>query len=104
MALLHPWHLFNNNESEESETNVDKNIKTGSKFKIEKAVAIPIGGFDTKTRYPFGLMEVGDSFVMDATAAEHRNAQAASSVYGRYHGKRFKTKMMSDGLRVWRIE
>lgn len=104
MALLHPGYLFNNNESEESETNMDKDIKTGSKFKIEKDVAIPVGGLGTKTRYPFGLMEVGDSFVMDATAPEHRNAQAACSVYGRYHGKRFKTKMMPDGLRIWRIE
>lgn len=70
-----------------------------SAFKIEKGVPAP----GRRTKYPFGEMEVGDSFFV-----EHGNASALSNAacsYARYWKKPFKysARRVDGGARIWRI-
>ena len=67
-------------------------------MKIEKNVPIP----SHQTPYPFGEMDVGDSFlVTDRTPGSVSNAACQ---YGKRHGKKFITRSMNKGIRVWRMK
>jgi hypothetical protein len=62
---------------------------------IEKGVPIP-------GRFPFGQMEVGDSFVI---TTKRSTAAVAARRYGDKHKMKFVTRKMPDGtVRCWRIE
>jgi len=50
--------------------------------------------------YPFGEMNVGDSFAWEG---DYDCLRAAASQYGRRHGMKFVTRKTRDGLRCWRI-
>lgn len=71
-------------------------------MKIEKGIAIPekprSGGRPTK--YPFKVMEVGDSVFIDE--AEAKAAIAAARATGRIHGKKFVYRTVDGGIRIWR--
>jgi hypothetical protein len=65
---------------------------------IERGLPLPP---DAKVGvYPFGEMEVGDSFL---TAVARRRVAAAASDYGKRHGRRFSVRQQADGLRVFRV-
>jgi hypothetical protein len=63
---------------------------------------------ESKSKYPFHEMEVGDSFFIkcDAeTMISRRSTVLSSSVYyGKSSGKKFKSRTYSDGFRIWRIK
>ncbi len=83
-------------------------------FEIEKGVPIPAarpagkGGRDSK--YPFRELETGDSFVVpiNGDAAEARrlrvNLMTRCNKYGKSMGRRFTTRLVPEGVRVWRVE
>lgn len=48
--------------------------------------------------YPFGEMEVGDSFAFEAET--RHNVQRAASAYGSRNNKKYSVR----GLRCWRTE
>ena len=59
-------------------------------------------------RYPFEDMEVNASFLV-ACADEDKpvvanRVRAASVRWGQRHKRRFTTRTVEDGIRVWRIE
>jgi hypothetical protein len=70
---------------------------------IEKQVPLPEANRPPRTsKYPFGDMEVGDSFL----ATDIKSATMYSSV-ARYaksvnNTKKFTVRTVSDGVRVWR--
>lgn len=66
---------------------------------VEKGIPIP----ETRAKYPFKTMEVGES-VLIADESVWARASNAAFMVGARGGKRFKTRKMSDGLRIWRIE
>ena len=67
-------------------------------FKIESDVDMP----EAWSKYPFGGMEVGQSFAIDAgSVVLVRNA---ASAHGRKHGKKFSVRKVDGVGRVWRIE
>jgi hypothetical protein len=72
--------------------------KANGEYTIEKAVPLPrVAG--RQPIYPFGEMEIGDSFV----AAGQPRVRAAAYIFGRNHNKRFASRVTPDGIRVWRI-
>ena len=55
-------------------------------------------------KYPFAIMEVGDSFMIPSLDAKKiRSARTAATLYGRNHKKKFISRKQENGLRVWRI-
>ena len=67
-------------------------------IKIEKNVQMP--RTNTSGKYPFGEMEVGDSFV-----TTEKYVRAASQIFGKLNGKKFVTRTQEDkSIRVWRAE
>lgn len=70
--------------------------------KIEKGVALPSNSKRFgESRYPFGAMEVGDSFkVGEDSAIRTRNA---AYLYGMRHGKKFSCRRVNlKEYRIWR--
>ena len=66
-------------------------------FTIDKDRPIP--PTRRQTKYPFGEMEVGDSFF-----AENKKAVSAAHVWASTHpGVKFATRTEGDGVRVWRL-
>lgn len=56
-------------------------------------------------RYPFHTMEIGDSFFIapDRYGELPRVAQAAGA-WGKPKGRKFTTRTVDGGIRVWRIK
>jgi hypothetical protein len=65
-------------------------------YKIEKGIPI------AKNGYPFGEMEVGDSFLAEAKLLQR--VRFAASKFGKDHNKKFATRQVPEGVRVWRVE
>jgi len=77
--------------------------------KIENNV--PIHDVNSKSKYPWPEMAVGDSVFIEAEKGETPTRLAAtvsSSVryHGRKTGKKFRTRVFSkeNGIRVWRVD
>ena len=66
--------------------------------KIEKAIPLPAA----RGVWPFGEMEVGDSFLVPA--GREKAAKASAWTYGHKHGIRFTVRQEKKGVRIWRIE
>jgi hypothetical protein len=73
-------------------------------FEIEKD--IPLVGRNKSRKFPLGQMEIGDSFVIPCEADEdiHRARQVASCANQRYKDKKFASRTVDGGIRVWRIK
>ena len=72
-------------------------------MKIEKHIPLPLQPQPRgrRAKYPFGQMDVGDSFFSD----EDRNRLAAASSHaGSRHGKKFIIRSVDGGFRIWRAE
>lgn len=70
-----------------------------SEIKIEKGV--PFYAFSGYARYPFKVMEVGDSFFVPVNMRSR--VVSASSWYGRHHNMKFSVRKTEQGFRCWRI-
>lgn len=69
-----------------------------SKFVIEKGIKKESY---TYKKYPFRVMEVGDSVFIEGQKT-NGNAYAAARQHGRYAGKKFSASSQPDGCRIWR--
>ena len=73
-------------------------------FKIEKNFPIPESGVGRPVKYPFGIMDVGDSFFVP----KPNRISSAASHFGKRNNKKFRSlPVVEDGIegtRVWRIE
>lgn len=67
-------------------------------IEIEKDIPIPIGGGGRK--YPTLNLDIGDSFIVAASDA----ASARQSAYHatRSTGRKFVTRTVAHGVRIWR--
>ena len=90
---------------------LDPSIETGQSeersqlFAVEKGVPLPARkNGDRATKYPFMRMEVGDSFLIPCQGEECRKAQMRVSGRKPTKGKKFTTRMVEGGIRVWRVE
>mgnify|MGYP003500423108 FL=1 len=69
-----------------------------NQIKIDKDVPMPERA--SRHRYPFKLMGVGDSFLVDVKMETVRLAAAS---YSYRSGRKFSVRQTSAGTRVWRI-
>lgn len=69
-------------------------------IKIEKNVSMPTQ--NGRTKYPLGVMEIGDSFFLVG-----RNSQSVSGSFGLLRPKKFSVRTLTEngikGVRIWRI-
>jgi hypothetical protein len=70
-------------------------------FKIEKGVPIPAKRTNRATGYPWGQMEVGDSFYAPGKRSADFSAYRAAALK---HGIRYTVRKEGDGVRVWRVQ
>lgn len=71
---------------------------------IDKHIPIPSGrkGFRNR-KYPFGDMEVGDSYFVEGTTEGLRARYAAQAYAARNEDYRFSYRTLMNGTRIWRV-
>jgi hypothetical protein len=76
-------------------------------IKVDKGIPIPEVKSQPRsrkpraTKYPWHLMEVGDSFLIENTKASIYSQVSEAS---KRNGRRYITKLTTKGIRVWRIK
>lgn len=74
-----------------------------SEFTIEKGIPVAKSiGRGRKNKYPFGAMEVGDSFFVKE--GKGKNISRVCCMYGKSLTRRFTCRTVDGGVRVWRTE
>jgi hypothetical protein len=72
---------------------------------IEKGVDIPAGRMRKRLSYPYGEMEVGDSFVVENDCASRMvNVCGMNRKMGLRLGRKFTARKQGDDIRIWRVE
>lgn len=72
-------------------------------FEIEQGIPIPEPVH--RSKYPLAEMGIGESFFVPGQGYElHRKIQNAVQSFQRRdsHGRKFTTRLLPDGVRVWR--
>lgn len=76
-------------------------------MKIDKGIPLPPRYATAKLRLPLAQLEVGDSFLVPRPVEEnknfHKNLTSRVCTYSKHTGKRFATRVVEGGIRVWRI-
>jgi len=67
-------------------------------FPIESGIPVPDVGMRRPIKYPFRLLEVGQSFFVPKGKLPN-----IASCWNRCAPKKFTAKTFADGVRVWRI-
>lgn len=73
---------------------------SGRNVKIERGVPLPPKG-KTPERYPWSIMEVGDSFLVEGANPRSHISTGANKLHP---DKRFTQRKVQDGIRVWRVK
>ena len=77
-------------------------------YKIEKGIPIPRTrwGPGCYNKYPFDLLEVGDSFLVETTDKYEKRKKQASIIATSKSRRpqQFATRTVPEGVRVWRIK
>lgn len=71
-----------------------------SEFKIEKGEAPAT----SRVSWPFGGMDVGDTFLVPLGHEGVSKAVGAAHAYGKSNGKKFTCRSQADGVRIWRTK
>jgi len=76
------------------------------KYKVDKKLPMPTFRTRTSSRYPFGEMDVGDSFhVPSIDVASGKSLRQTSYAANRKHqGKVFRVADAEGGFRVFRVK
>lgn len=74
-------------------------------YKIEKGIPIPYGKSDNgERRTAAEKLEVGESFLIPGTTEEIFRTARNLAYNVRYKtGRKFRTRKLADGIRIWRI-
>lgn len=77
-------------------------------YKIEKGITIPAGSRGNGgglVKYPFLLMEIGDSFLVPVSGTSNVKVMRSLNTRGtQFKPKKFQTRVVKGGIRVWRVE
>lgn len=81
-------------------------------MEIDKNIPVPTSGIQKgrPRKYPIESLEIGDSFLIPYEKDVNKNAmhsRASGSIANfrkKHPEKKFTTRQMEDGIRVWRIE
>lgn len=69
-------------------------------YTIDKNVPMP--GVSSLGIYPWDEMDIGDSFLIKDKKAG--SIRTLAWFAGKQHGRKFSTRTVDDGVRVWRIK
>lgn len=69
-------------------------------YVIEKGIPVPPSGAGRSAKYPFSGMAVSDS--IRVSAQEASTARRSASAYGKAHNKKFVSRTVEGGVRIWR--
>jgi hypothetical protein len=70
-------------------------------YKIDKDIPPP----EPLVRYPFKLMEIGNSFFVPCENTKKiRSLQSIMLNYGKRNGTKYRSRKENNGMRIWRIE
>ena len=70
---------------------------------IDKGVPIPEAKCDLTPKYPWRTMEVGDSFLVTDEKGK-KSVGGGTNTMGKKLGRKFTTRVVEEGIRVWRVE
>lgn len=74
-----------------------------NEFHIEKGIPVPKQvGAGRKNKYPFDAMEVGDSFFVKDIKV--KTISRTCGHHGKRLSRRFASRTVDGGVRVWRTE
>lgn len=74
-------------------------------YEITKEHPIPDdSGVHGRTKYPFAIMEVGDSFFVPREKAGVNTVDSARRKASRHLRRKFTLRTLPEGIRIWRIE
>lgn len=83
-------------------------------YEIERGVPLPPrANLAGHTKYPFGEMEIGDSFFIPIDTIDGKkpsdSVSSAAYVFGKRNNKKFTTRQVREegtikGYRVWRVQ
>jgi hypothetical protein len=74
-----------------------------NEFHIEKGIPVPKQvGAGRKNKYPFDAMEVGDSFFIKD--GKVKTLSRSCGTYGKRLERKFTSRTVEGGARVWRTE
>jgi hypothetical protein len=71
-----------------------------TKFVIEKGVPVAAHG---NAIYPFGEMEVGDSFILPNGAGNASSFRRSAALWAARNNAKVTIRKVDGGLRVWRL-
>jgi hypothetical protein len=75
-------------------------------FDIDDNVSLPTQRTGGCSKYPFGKMEIGQSFAIPRAVGH--NARMAAAQFGKRNGMKFTSRALTeDGepvVRIWRVE
>lgn len=69
-----------------------------SDFKIDRDISLP----NSRAKYSFEKMDVGDSVFFEGQNSGG-NGPVAARMFGSKAGRKFASRMVDGGVRVWRI-
>lgn len=72
-------------------------------IKIDKGIPVPPENSHA-SKYPFDLMEIGDSFFVSAEERKPDHMRSTASIHGKRIQKRYSVRKVENGTRVWRVE
>jgi len=73
-------------------------------FKIDKGVEIPDHGKCKKSKYPFGKLEVGDSFLVGKDDVNSASSCAYNYAAKSKKGVKITRRKVAGGTRFWRTK
>ena len=79
---------------------------TGGKYPIDRNEPIPeTRAAGRPDQYPWACLAVGDSFLVPSSEVKAKSVRSAvSRANSRYPDKRFISRSVDGGVRVWRTE
>lgn len=72
-----------------------------NQIKIDKGIPVPTSRWGRARKYPFGDLEIGDSFFTDT---KQETVGSSVAIYAKFNKKKLTTRSENGGTRVWRIE
>ncbi len=68
---------------------------------IDKDIPLPAKRGDNNAKWPWGALEVGDSFLMPRTLS---SASAQATTNAKKTGRKYTCRTEAEGIRIWRVK
>lgn len=73
-------------------------------YRIDEDVALPPSSPGRPLKYPMKTLKRGQSFLLACSLEDRRCAQTSMTALAqKYKPKKFSTRQVADGVRVWRV-